>query len=135
MRFQEVLPKRWARFSLELAEEKTKLLRFGRFAERETTRRGEGTPGTFDFLGFTHYCGHSRAGKFKLNRKTATKKLAAKYRALQDWFRANLTKPTADVWRTLHAKLQGHFQYYHVNCVLVTGVGWEPDALTALVWF
>jgi RNA-directed DNA polymerase len=62
------------RFSLELAEEKTKLLRFGRFAERDASRFGEGAPGTFDFLGFTHYCGHSRAGKFKLKRKTAKKK-------------------------------------------------------------
>jgi len=114
-RFQAVLPKRLARFSLELAEEKTKLLRFGRFAERETTRRGEGAPGTFDFLGLTHYCGHSRAGKFKLKRKTATKKLRAKFRALKDWFRENLTKPTAEVWRTLNAKLQGHYQYYNVN--------------------
>jgi RNA-directed DNA polymerase len=114
-RFQAVLSKRLARFSLKLAEEKTKLLRFGRFAERETTRRGEGAPGTFDFLGFTHYCGHSRAGKFKLKRKTATKKMRAKFQALKDWFRANLTNPTAEVWRTLNAKLQGHFQYYHVN--------------------
>ena len=114
-RFQTVLPQRLARFSLELAAEKTKLLRFGRFAERETTRRGEGAPGTFDFLGFTHYCGHSRAGKFKLKRKTATKKLRAKFRALKDWFRENLTTPTTEVWRTLNAKLQGHFQYYHVN--------------------
>ncbi len=114
-RFQDVLPKRLARFSLELAEEKTKLLRFGRFAERETARLGEGAPSTFDFLGLTHYCGHSRAGKFKLKRKTAAKKLRAKFRALKDWFRANLTKPTAEVWRTLNAKLQGHFQYYHVN--------------------
>jgi hypothetical protein len=46
--------KRLARFSLELAEDKTKLLRFGRFATRESTRRGEGAAGTFDFLGFTH---------------------------------------------------------------------------------
>jgi plasmid maintenance system killer protein len=114
-RFQDVLRKRLARFSLELAEEKTKLLRFGRFAERETTRRSEGAPGTFHFLGFTHYCGHSRAGKFKLKRKTATKKLRAKFRALKDWFRENLTKPTVEVWRTLNAKLQGHYQYYHVN--------------------
>lgn len=67
------------------------------------------------FLGFTHYCGHSRAGKFKLKRRTATKKLRAKFRSLKDWFRESLTKPTADVWRTLCAKLQGHFQYYNVN--------------------
>ena len=114
-RFQDVLVKRLARYSLELAEEKTKLLRFGRFAERDSARRGEGAPGTFDFLGFTHYCGHSRAGKFKLKRRTATKKLRVKFRALKDWFRESLTKPTADVWRTLCAKLQGHFQYYNVN--------------------
>ena len=114
-RFQDVLVKRLARFSLELAEEKTKLLRFGRFARRDCQRLGEGAPSTFDFLGFTHYCGHSRAGKFKLKRRTATKKLQVKFRALKDWFRESLTKTTADVWRTLCAKLQGHFQYYNVN--------------------
>jgi RNA-directed DNA polymerase len=114
-RFQEVLRKRLARYSLELAEDKSKLLRFGRFAERETTRRGEGAPSTFDFLGFTHYCGHSRAGKFKLKRRTATKKLRAKFRALKDWFRENLTTPIAEVWVTLNAKLRGHYQYYGIN--------------------
>ena len=114
-RFQAVLSKRLARFSLELAEEKTKLLRFGRFAEGDTTRLGAGAPGTFDFLGFTHYCGRSRAGKFKLKRKTATKKLRAKLRELKDWFRANLTTPAKNVWKTLNAKLQGHYQYYGIN--------------------
>jgi RNA-directed DNA polymerase len=39
-RFQEVLVKRLARYSLELALEKTKLLRFGRFAERDSSRLG-----------------------------------------------------------------------------------------------
>jgi len=114
-RFQAVLGKRLARFSLALAEEKTKLLRFGRFAEGDTTRLGEGAPGTFDFLGFTHYCGHSRAGRFKLKRKTATKKLRVKLRELKDWFRANLTTPAREVWQTLNAKLRGHYQYYGVN--------------------
>jgi RNA-directed DNA polymerase len=114
-RFQTVLGKRLARFSLTLAEEKTKLLRFGGFAEGDTTRLGEGAPGTFDFLGFTHYCGHSRAGRFKLKRKTATKKLRVKLRELKDWFRANLTTPAREVWKTLNAKLHGHYQYYGVN--------------------
>jgi len=114
-RFQDVLGKRLARFSLELAEEKTKLLRFGRFAERETTRQGEGAPSTFDFLGFTHYCGHSRAGRFKLKRKTAKKKLRVKLREMKDWLRANLTTPVAEVWKTLDRKLQGHYQYYGIN--------------------
>ena len=59
-RFQSVLHRRLARFSLELAEEKTELLRFGRSASRDSTLLGEGTPDTFDFLGFTHYCGNIR---------------------------------------------------------------------------
>ena len=84
-------------------------------AARESKRCGTGAPGTFDFLGFTHYCGTSRTGKFKLKRKTATKKLRAKLQALKDWFRENLTKPIREVWQTLCAKLTGHFHYYNVN--------------------
>lgn len=114
-RFQEVLSKRLARYSLELAEEKTKLLRFGRFARRDCQRLGEGSPGTFDFLGFTHYCGTSRAGKFKLKRKTAKKKFKAKVRDLKTWFRLHLTTPLSEVWKTLNAKLRGHYQYYGIN--------------------
>ena len=114
-RFQEVLSKRLARYLLELAEEKTKLLRFGRFARRDCQRLGEGSPGTFDFLGFTHYCGTSRAGKFKLKRKTATKKFKAKVRDLKTWFRLHLTTPLSEVWKTLNAKLRGHYQYYGIN--------------------
>jgi RNA-directed DNA polymerase len=115
-RFQEVLRKRLAKYSLQLAEEKTKLVRFGRFAERDCARRNDGSrPGTFDFLGFTHYGGHSRTGKFKLKRKTATKKLRAKFRTLKEWFRQNLTTPIDEVWGQLNSKLRGHYQYYGVN--------------------
>jgi group II intron reverse transcriptase/maturase len=114
-RFQAVLKQRLARYSLELAEDKTKLLRFGRFAARDNRRAGLGAPETFDFLGFTHYCGRSRLGKFKLKRKTSRKKFQAKVRDLKDWFRSNLTQPTKQVWTTLNAKLLGHYQYYNVN--------------------
>ncbi len=115
-RFQEVLKKRLGRYSLELAEEKTKLLRFGRHAERDTKRLDGGTsPGVFDFLGFTHYCGHSRTGRFKLKRKTSSKKLRSKFSDLKDWLRHNLTQPIAEVWQTLNRKLRGHYQYYGIN--------------------
>ncbi len=115
-RFQEVLKKRLGRYSLELAEEKTKLLRFGRHAERDTKRLDGGTsPGVFDFLGFTHYCGHSRAGRFKLKRKTSSKKLRSKFSDLKDWLRHNLTQPIEEVWQTLNRKLRGHYQYYGIN--------------------
>lgn len=114
-RFQAVLVKRLARFGLRLAEEKSKLLRFGRFAERDCREMNEGKPGVFDFLGFTHYCGHSRAGKFKLKRKTAKKKFRQKLQSMKDWLRSKLTTPIADVWVTLNRKLQGHYQYYGVS--------------------
>lgn len=74
-RYQSTLVKRLGRFGLSLAPEKTKLIRFGRFAARDSKELGEGAPKTFDFLGFTHYCGLSRAGKFKLKRRTSKKKL------------------------------------------------------------
>lgn len=113
--FQTVLSKRLGRFSLEVAEEKTKLLRFGRFAKRDSTRAGEGRTGTFDFLGFTHYCGESRAGKFKLKRRTARKKLRSKLRDLKEWFHSMLSTKQSEVWAKLNAKLRGHYQYYWVN--------------------
>ncbi len=114
-RFQQVLAKRLGRYSLELAEDKTKLIRFGRFAARDNQRAGKGAPSTFDFLGFTHYCGLSRGGKFKLKRKTATKKFRQKVAALKEWFRENLTTPCCEVWDKLNAKLSGHYHYYNVN--------------------
>lgn len=114
-RYQTVLVKRLARFSLSVAEEKTKLIRFGRFARRDCQRRGEGSPGTFDFLGFTHYCGLTRAGRFKLKRKTSTKKLQIKLLDLKRWFNKMLNTPVKEMWRTLNAKLRGHYQYYGIN--------------------
>lgn len=114
-RYQAVLPKRLARFSLEVAEEKTKLIRFGRFARRDCRRLGASAPSTFDFLGFTHYCGSSRAGRFKLKRKTSTKKLRIKLLDLKRWFWKQLETSIDEMWRTLNAKLRGHYQYYGIN--------------------
>ena len=114
-RFQSTLVKRLGRFGLSLAPEKTKLIRFGRFAARDAKEMGEGAPKTFDFLGFTHYCGLGRAGKFKLKRRTSKKKFRAKVQAMSDWLRGNLTTPLAVVWASLQSKLHGHYQYYGIN--------------------
>ena len=60
---------------LEFAEEKTRLIEFGRFATENRKRKGLGKPETFDFLGFTHYCSKSKKnGRFRVKRKTAKKK-------------------------------------------------------------
>lgn len=114
-RYQSTLGKRLGRFGLSLAPEKTKLIRFGRFAARDSREMGEGAPKTFDFLGFTHYCGLSRAGKFKLKRKTSKKKFRAKLHAMSDWLKQHLTTPTAIVWDKVQLKLRGHYQYYGIN--------------------
>ena len=53
-RFLENLRERLGKFGLELHPDKTRRIEFGRFAEQNRNRRGEGKPDTFDFLGFKH---------------------------------------------------------------------------------
>ena len=60
-RFLGEFRERLARFGLELHGEKTRLIEFGKHAERIRKQRGEGKPETFTFLGFTHYCGKRRS--------------------------------------------------------------------------
>ena len=110
----DALTKRLGKFSLSLAENKTKLIRFGRFAEEKARRQGK-KAGTFDFLGFTHYNDKDRKGGFKVGRKTARKKFTAKARDLKLWLKkARNVKPQI-WWSILCAKLRGHYQYYGVS--------------------
>src|SRR5438876_700053 len=82
-RFYTDLVERFARFCLELNAEKTRLIAFGRFAAQNRRRRGLGRPETFSFLGFTHMCGKTRAGRFALRRKTIARRMAAKLREVK----------------------------------------------------
>src|ERR687891_13983 len=74
------LAERLDRFALTLNADKTRLIEFGRFAAQDRGRRGLGKPETFQFLGFTHICGRSRAGKFLLLRHTARTRLRERLR-------------------------------------------------------
>jgi len=109
-RFYKGIFPRFEKFGLILHPEKTKLVPFKR-----PPRGGPNESESWDFLGFTHYCGHSRAGKFKLKRKTSKKKYRQKVQGMKDWLRANLTTPITEVWPTLNRKLRGHYQYYGVS--------------------
>ncbi len=60
------LRERFAKFSLRLHPDKTRLIEFGRFAAERRAARGLGKLETFDFLGFTHVCGKTREGRFWL---------------------------------------------------------------------
>src|SRR3974390_3029446 len=83
-RFLSEFRERLAKFGLELHADKTRLIEFGKHSERVRKQRGEGKPETFTFLGFTHYCGKRRSdGSFIVWRKTASKRMVVKLRALK----------------------------------------------------
>lgn len=113
--FLEDMRARFRKFNLELSAEKTRLIEFGRFAERNQTRKGKDKPETFTFLGFTHICGRTRkSGSFIVRRKTERKKLRAKLKELHQELkeRMSLSIPIVGVW--LASVLRGHYQYYGV---------------------
>lgn len=114
-RFYQALIKRLAKFDLQIAEEKTKILEFGRFAEENRKRKGLGKPKTFDFLGFTHYCSKSSKGKFRVKRKTSGKKFKSKVKAFKEWLKAERHKDVKKLMKTIRAKLIGHYRYYGVT--------------------
>lgn len=111
-RFYHALRKRLAKFNLTVAEEKTKIIRFGRSAKGANRRMGLGKPATFDFLGFTHYCGRGRTGNFRVKRKTSRKKFRQKIKAFDEWMKRERHKKVRDTLPIIRAKLLGHYRYY-----------------------
>ena len=112
---EQALRDRFAKFGLELHSEKTRTLRFGRY-ERENAQRQQRQANTFDFLGFAHFCGTSRKGKFIVGRQTSRKKFRQKCQEMNDWLRRIRNhKKAKDWWPTLAAKLRGHYHYYGVS--------------------
>jgi group II intron reverse transcriptase/maturase len=103
---------RLGKFNLEIAEEKTKIIEFGRFAADNRAKRNEGKPNTFDFLGFTHYCGKSKTGTFRVKRKTSRKKFKVKLKVFADWLYHTMHTEIGDLIKQINAKLIGHYRYY-----------------------
>jgi RNA-directed DNA polymerase len=113
--FTDALSGRLEKFGLALAEEKTRCLEFGRFARRNARRRGE-KPQEFTFLGFTHYCGKTQKGYFKVKRRTSRKKFAASLRAFSEWAqRARHSMRKGEMLRRARARVQGHLAYYAIT--------------------
>lgn len=115
-RIMEVLPKRMGKYGLAVHPEKTRLVRF--LPEPAVESESEGSesrpPRTFDFLGFTHFWGRSRAGRAVVQRRTAKGRLQRTLRALSAWCRANLHRPIEDQHRQLSQKLRGHYGYFGI---------------------
>lgn len=113
-RFYERMKHRMAHFGLSLAEEKCRLIEFGRYAEENRRRRGEGKPETFTFLGFTHVCSKTKRGTFKVRRETSRKKFAKKCKKMQEEIGLRRTEKAKDIVHWINEVLIGYYHYYGV---------------------
>jgi group II intron reverse transcriptase/maturase len=111
-----VLFRRFEKYGLRLHEQKTRLVPFGCPTEAAPPTDTDGpAPGTFDFLGFTHYWGKSRKGRWVIRRQTARKRLGRSLKAISQWCRKNLHQPLREQVEVLGRKLKGHFGYYGIT--------------------
>ncbi|MGH9461622.1 MAG: group II intron reverse transcriptase/maturase [Vicinamibacteria bacterium] len=113
-RFLSELRERFSRFGLELHPEKTRLIEFGRYAEKNRRGRGDGKPESFNFLGFTHSCGKTRRGKFTVLRQTMRRRWQAKLKAVKAELRRRMHLPVPTQGAYLRSVLLGHVRYYGV---------------------
>lgn len=101
-------------YGLELNEDKTRLIRFGRFARLNRAERGEGKPEAFTFLGFQHICGTNRLGRFEIRRITDGKRRRKKLQEVKQELRWRMHAPIAQVGEWLRSVLRGYYQYHAV---------------------
>ena len=112
-----VLPKRFGKYGLTIHPTKTRLLSFQRprgDAGRGAPESGH-RPGTFDFLGFTHFWGKSRKGKPVVQRRTATDRFQRAVGTIAAWCWSHCHRPLAEQHKTLSQKLRGHYAYYGIT--------------------
>jgi RNA-directed DNA polymerase len=116
-RVLEVLPKRFGKFGLTIHPDKTRIVPFQRPHPRSRGKGGGSTdrPGTFDFLGFTHYWCRSRRGYWVVQKKTATDRFRRAVQKVSLWCRRHRHDPVGEQQRKLNQQLQGHYAYYGVT--------------------
>jgi RNA-directed DNA polymerase len=112
--FHRAMIERLAQFDLEVEPSKTVILRFGSTALRNRSR-GWRKARTFSFLGFTHYVGRSRTGRFVVGRKTEGKRKRKKLQSLNAKMRALRGEGGQAMVSYLRRHLRGHIQYYGVS--------------------
>ena len=113
--FLAAMGERLEEFDLEVEPSKTALLRFGSAASRHCHRDGLRRPRTFSFLGFTHFVGRSRKGRFVVGRKTEGKRLRKKLQLLNRRLRALRVAGGKAMMDYVQQHLRGHMHYYGVS--------------------
>ncbi len=115
LRVQDALAKRLGKFGLTLEPSKTKLVEFGRFAQRHAGKRGRKRPETIYFLGFTLYCTRNQKGGFKVGLRTEKSRLRRSLAHLRDLMRACRHLPIGEQVTNLNQVLRGHYAYYGIG--------------------
>ncbi|RLD03063.1 MAG: group II intron reverse transcriptase/maturase [Chloroflexota bacterium] len=105
-RFYKALPKRLEKYNLEVAKDKTRILRFSRFQT--------GLKNRFTFLSYEFYWDTDTQGKPRLFRRTGRKKLQAIKRDWKEYIRENRHMKTSLLLKSLVRKLRGHYNYFGV---------------------
>ncbi len=106
-----VLSKRFDKYGLTLHPEKTRVVDFHRPSWSSKPVKGQ----SFDMLGFTHYWGRSRKGRWVVKRKTASGRLSRAVKRIGQWCRAHRHDSVAEQHKKLNQKLRGHYGYYGVT--------------------
>ena len=112
--FYNRLKKRLKYFGLELQEDKSRLIEFGRFAQNNAKKKGT-KAATFDFLGFTHYCSTNRYGWFRVKRKTSKKKFCKKSREINQLIRKIRHQSARVIIEKMNQVLVGYYHYYGIT--------------------
>ena len=113
-RVRKALAGRLERFGLRLHPEKTRLVRFQRPAGSYRPGRDQ-RPGSFSWLGFTHYWAKSRRGNWVVMRKTDRKRLSRALREIGEWCRRHRHRKVSWQRAKLAEKLRGHYAYYGIT--------------------
>ena len=111
----EVLPKRFEKYGLTIHPDKTRLICFDPPSSSSEDDPSDSSGETFDLLGFTHFWGKSRKGKWVVKRKTASSRFTRAIVSIAQWCRANRHLPIAKQQIKLRQKLHGHYAYYGIS--------------------
>jgi RNA-directed DNA polymerase len=105
-RVLDVLPKRLAKYGLTLHPMKTRLVQF------RPSGPGRGEPGSFDFLGFTHFWAQSRKGRWVVKRKTARGRFSRALKRIAQWCKSHRHCEVREQHRHLCQAVRGHYGYF-----------------------
>ncbi len=102
---------RFAKFNLTLAEDKTQVMLFGRYATERSAWSAQ-RPKTFEFLGLKHVCGVGQYGQFALIRLPSVKSCRKFLARTREWLGRHMHWKRRDQQRHLRVMLTGFYQYF-----------------------